>query len=165
MPTPQRNTPILDVVHVPRFLVKMQHNPSTGCTNWTSAKNCNGYGTFGVRQDGKQRNYLAHRLAWALAHNQEAPKEFEVCHTCDNRKCVNPAHLYLGTRQQNVRDAVERGRYYKPRCQVCFCIPRETWVDGNRVMCGRCYREHILNNPRPRIVKFTQLPLPLERAA
>src|SRR5574342_293975 len=51
----------------------------------------------------------AHRLAWQFA-NGEPPADKMVLHTCDVRPCVNPAHLYLGTQRENMRDRAARGR-------------------------------------------------------
>jgi len=53
--------------------------------------------------------YRAHRLAWLLFKGK-VPRSLQVCHTCDVRACVNPDHLYLGSHEENIRDAVLRGR-------------------------------------------------------
>jgi hypothetical protein len=65
----------------------------------------NGYGKFGV-PGGWDR---AHRVAWRLVHG-EIPKGMFVLHECDNPKCVNPNHLYLGTKKDNAQDRERRGR-------------------------------------------------------
>lgn len=77
-----------------------------GCWEWTAAVDRGGYGNFGI--DG--RTMGAHRVAWTLANNREIPEGLCVCHSCDNRACCNPAHLWLGTQLDNVRDMVEKGR-------------------------------------------------------
>lgn len=54
----------------------------------------------------------AHRHIYRLV-NGPTPQGFDVCHKCDNRKCINPKHLFLGTRLQNMADAVSKGRQAK----------------------------------------------------
>ena len=87
-----------------RFWRKVKRT-ADGCWEWQACRHKAGYGSFGIR--GKSR--LANRVAYALA-NDEDPGTRAVLHTCDNRLCVRPSHLYLGDRAQNARDMVARGR-------------------------------------------------------
>ncbi len=85
-----------------KFVIKND----SGCWGW---KGCIppsvGYGQF--RHEGKLER--AHRASWILI-NGEIPKDKQVLHTCDNRICSNPEHLYLGTSADNNRDILERKR-------------------------------------------------------
>jgi hypothetical protein len=79
-----------------------------GCWEWTGALHRNGYGAFKLR-DGRQM--LAHRFAWELA-NGAVPEGLNVLHQCDNRRCVRPDHLFVGTQRENIRDMVAKGRHF-----------------------------------------------------
>jgi hypothetical protein len=87
-----------------RFFAKVQHDPALGCWNWTAYKNEHGYGVFGVGTS----SVLAHRWSWA--HANKSQSELCVLHHCDNPSCVNPNHLFLGTRLDNAQDRDRKGR-------------------------------------------------------
>lgn len=72
------------------------------CWEWIGELR-NGYGIFNY----ECKSYRAHRYAWFLVKGYHST--LFLCHKCDNRKCVNPNHLYEGTNQDNIRDKVERG--------------------------------------------------------
>lgn len=76
------------------------------CWEWTAAVHCGGYGLFNFRR----RSQRAHRVSWILA-NGEIPKGMLVCHTCDNKLCVRPDHLFLGTYQDNNTDMCTKKRH------------------------------------------------------
>ena len=94
---------------VERFLAKVciPTDPNR-CWEWTAGKDRKGYGSF----KRYRKTIKAHRMAWAITSG-DVPDGLFVCHTCDNPSCVNPAHLWLGTNADNVRDMCEKGRQVK----------------------------------------------------
>lgn len=84
---------------------KIKHG---GCWVWCAALTNSGYGR--IREAGaKSRTLLAHRVAWEL-HRGAVPDGLFVLHTCDNRRCVNPRHLFIGAAVDNARDRDRKGR-------------------------------------------------------
>lgn len=108
------------------------------CWIWTGASRDMRYGSIWLGG----RHVPAHRIAWTLANGREVPHGLEVCHTCDNTRCVNPAHLWLGTRLENEQDKTQKGR--RPtgplghRSEVC---PRGHQYELGRRGCGICCAE------------------------
>ena len=76
------------------------------CRNWTGYINSNGYGEGWFNG----RTQRAHRIAWQLYFG-DIPKGLCVLHRCDNRRCVNPKHLFLGSVSDNNRDKITKGRH------------------------------------------------------
>jgi hypothetical protein len=97
-----------------RFWKKVALDPNpASCWEWEAYRNKKGYGRFGL--DGKMQK--AHRVAWTLANGPipEGEGYHGICvlHKCDNPACVRPAHLFLGTNADNMRDKTEKGRQAK----------------------------------------------------
>ena len=88
-----------------RFWDKVEK--SSGCWMWLGSKGSHGYG-----QTSNRGGYiLAHRMSWELAYGT-IPTGMCVLHKCDNRECVNPNHLFIGTKSDNTQDMMRKGRNY-----------------------------------------------------
>lgn len=94
---------------VERFWSKVDKRRPDECWPWNGTMSNNGYGVIGVgsARDGTFRNVTAHRYVCEIAHGLAATQQ--ALHRCDNKRCVNPLHIYAGTHLDNMRDAKERG--------------------------------------------------------
>jgi hypothetical protein len=79
------------------------------CWEWQGSLDTSGYGL--IRVDGAL--WKTHRLMWTMFFGT-IPKKLQVLHRCDNRKCVRPEHLFLGTQQDNMNDRDVKGRGHNP---------------------------------------------------
>lgn len=95
-----KKRPILD-----EFWEKVDRRGNDECWPWKAYVNQNGYGVFHLGR----KTVLAHRFSYQI-NVGEIPDGKSVLHKCDNRPCINPAHLYPGTALDNARDRETRGR-------------------------------------------------------
>jgi len=86
---------------IARFAVRAEN----GCLEWTGALNDAGY----ARMNIDKRNVRVHRLNWELTRGP-VPAGVHVLHRCDNRKCIDPLHMFLGSDADNVKDMMAKGR-------------------------------------------------------
>lgn len=83
-----------------------------GCWEWTASKHKpNGYGI--IAAPGGHPMLKAHRVSWEI-HHGPIPPGFHVLHKCDNKGCVRPDHLFLGTHDDNMQDMKRKGRAHGP---------------------------------------------------
>jgi len=93
-----------------RLLEKTFFSPS-GCWEWTGHIH-DGYGCITINY----KNLRCHRVSYTI-NKGDIPNGMCVCHRCDNRACINPDHLFLGTYQDNMDDKVSKNRQNKPKGQ------------------------------------------------
>jgi hypothetical protein len=89
--------------YLDRYFARVEKRGPDECWEFNGTKT-NGYGFFPIFHEKIRTAPRAHRLAWAIQYNMLIPKGLCVCHRCDNKKCCNPSHLFLGTIKTNLLD-------------------------------------------------------------
>lgn len=120
-----------------------------GCWIWLGGCQRSGrhgqvlYASF--RWNGKTTR--GNRAVWEMAHDKPSA-DLHVCHTCDEGRCVNPGHLFLGTRSENMQDKISKGRDHnqkKTHCPRGHEYAGKNLIDrkGRARSCRTCMREHL----------------------
>jgi hypothetical protein len=117
-----------------------------GCWEWLGNKRPNRYGTIQAGGKGSS-TLLAHRVSYMLSHG-DIPPGMVVMHVCDNRSCVKPDHLRLGTLSENTRDAINKGRF--PQASAGF--PRNSPK-------GSAHPNALINDDIVRSIRASKLPV------
>jgi HNH endonuclease len=138
---------------ISRFMERVVCTDS--CWWWRGPQLNSGYGSYGGSGDKGPRS--AHRKAYTLFRGP-IPIGKHVCHTCDNRLCVNPDHLWIGTMKDKIHDMMNKGRLVprRPVHGAPACHPERPYGSGGK--CDACYkrewRKRRKRGPTPAVTKI-----------
>lgn len=122
-----------------RFWAKVNVTNAEGCWEWIGAVSPSGYGSFGL---GTKITAPAHRVAFALSNCLSVLPDKFVCHHCDNPRCVNPFHLFLGTHTDNMRDMIAKNGHYNRK--KTHCRKGHEYTPENTALTRRGWRECVI---------------------
>jgi len=126
-----------------RFMAKVNVHPGDMCWNWAGARSGSGYGQFW----NGERNIPAH---WFLLESRP-PKGKEACHKCDNKLCVRPSHIFIGSRSDNERDKVSKGRHNTaPGCRAMLKVREQRGQNNHECKLTEAQAMEAKNCPRKR---------------
>jgi HNH endonuclease len=144
--THQRNDMRAKLPLQERFQSKYRVDSKSGCWIWTAGVDQNGYARISLAPHTNCPMGLASRVSFQL-YVGPIPKGLFVLHHCDNPRCVNPKHLFLGTQSDNMRDCVQKGRHFAPKRGVTHCINGHEFTEANTYttrtgerQCRECHR-------------------------
>lgn len=92
-----------------------------GCWEWIGSRDRKGYSRFGIKTKAYRYSYEKFK--------GKIPQNMSICHSCDNKGCVNPNHLFLGTNEENQEDKVKKNRQAKEESHGRSKLTRENVID------------------------------------
>jgi hypothetical protein len=128
-------------MQIREFFLQHVQEGEDGCWLWTGKTDRHGYGEIYGDVGGKYKLLAVHRAAWEMV-NGPVPKGLCVCHTCDVRHCVNPAHLFVGTNWDNVNDML-RKRHKRVERVVINGREMSLWEAAREFGTSDVYRSRI----------------------
>jgi hypothetical protein len=140
-----------------RLANRTEIDPLSGCHIWQGACNPAGYPLIRLQT----KTHLVHRLAWTLRYGT-IPDGMHLCHRCDERRCINPDHHFVGTQQDNMQDmrdkrrarterglAVLKGECGLPDARPEELTPMRMYVRGVEITGKVLIRPFIAGKPQP----------------
>lgn len=126
--------------NIQRFWSKVHiSNNIDDCWDWQQGCDKYGYGKFVFNNI----RIKSHRFAWMITNGQ-IPEGLYILHSCDNRKCCNPKHLFLGTHLDNIKDKVAKGRQLKWEDNPLHKLTIEQVKEIRRLYAGGDITQRIL---------------------
>lgn len=145
---------------VEKFYSKIKFPSDKGCWIWKGALDKDNYGLFSFSLGFKTKR--APRVSYFI-HSGKIPGGLHVLHRCDNRRCVNPEHLFLGTHLENVEDMRTKGRSQRWQAYLVECKNGHSFdrintgirKNGNRY-CKKCVRIRTLKNKQKEFINASK---------